>query len=400
MTHLSASSLTSIHVIMAVSLPASAADVARMHLLEGVNAYPRAVSSAGETAVGSIGNGPHRAVRWTAKATPLEYPNSPLFASGSIASAVSSDGSVAVGGMFGSAGSSAAAMWDQIGVQTLWSGGVAHAVDATGRTVVGNRDIDPGAPFINRAVRWTVANGPQDLHVPLGFENSEVSDVSDSGLVIVGNVYNEGTPRQPVLWGPGDTITLLPSIEGASDLRAQCVSGNGLVVALMVRRAGDFSCVLWDAINGYREIVTTHRFQPSAISFDGSVVVGDNGGSNVYRWELTSGIRPLLNDLAESGADTSGWSSLSDATGLSRDGRWIAGRGIYRGQSSGFLAFSPLECIGDLFPNGTINGADLGIMLSEWGPAVGNTISDLNRDGSVDGADLGYLLANWGPCPN
>ncbi len=56
------------------------------------------------------------------------------------------------------------------------------------------------------------------------------------------------------------------------------------------------------------------------------------------------------------------------------------------------------ECIGDLFPNGIINGADLGIMLSEWGPAVGNTISDLNRDGSVDGTDLGYLLSRWGTC--
>jgi hypothetical protein len=56
------------------------------------------------------------------------------------------------------------------------------------------------------------------------------------------------------------------------------------------------------------------------------------------------------------------------------------------------------ECIGDLFPNGTVNGADLGILLSEWGPAPLSTVSDLNRDGSVDGSDLGYLLSSWGPC--
>jgi hypothetical protein len=56
------------------------------------------------------------------------------------------------------------------------------------------------------------------------------------------------------------------------------------------------------------------------------------------------------------------------------------------------------ECVGDLFPNGTINGADLGILLSEWGPALPTTASDLNRDGSVDGSDLGYLLSRWGPC--
>jgi hypothetical protein len=25
---------------------------------------------------------------------------------------------------------------------------------------------------------------------------------------------------------------------------------------------------------------------------------------------------------------------------------------------------------------------------------------DINADGDVNGADLGYLLSNWGPCPN
>ena len=54
----------------------------------------------------------------------------------------------------------------------------------------------------------------------------------------------------------------------------------------------------------------------------------------------------------------------------------------------------------DLFRNGVVNGADLGIMLSQWGPAPTGTVSDINRDGLVNGADLGYLLNAWGPCPN
>jgi hypothetical protein len=56
------------------------------------------------------------------------------------------------------------------------------------------------------------------------------------------------------------------------------------------------------------------------------------------------------------------------------------------------------ECIGDLFVDGQINGADLGALLSQWGAASASTVSDLNRDGVVNGADLGYLLANWGRC--
>ena len=58
------------------------------------------------------------------------------------------------------------------------------------------------------------------------------------------------------------------------------------------------------------------------------------------------------------------------------------------------------QCLADLFIDRQVNGADLGIILAQWGPAAANTASDLNRDGKVDGADLGYLLSNWGPCPN
>jgi len=54
----------------------------------------------------------------------------------------------------------------------------------------------------------------------------------------------------------------------------------------------------------------------------------------------------------------------------------------------------------DLFRNGVINGADLGILLSQWGPAPSGTVSDVNRDGQVNGADLGFVLNAWGPCSN
>ena len=58
------------------------------------------------------------------------------------------------------------------------------------------------------------------------------------------------------------------------------------------------------------------------------------------------------------------------------------------------------ECIGDLFQNGAVNGADLAIVLSEWGLATPFTVSDLNADGIVNGADLTIVLNAWGPCPN
>ncbi len=54
----------------------------------------------------------------------------------------------------------------------------------------------------------------------------------------------------------------------------------------------------------------------------------------------------------------------------------------------------------DLYRNNRIDGADLGILLSEWGPVTPLTNSDINKDGFVNGADLGIMLSFWGACPN
>jgi formylglycine-generating enzyme required for sulfatase activity len=60
------------------------------------------------------------------------------------------------------------------------------------------------------------------------------------------------------------------------------------------------------------------------------------------------------------------------------------------------------SCTGDIFANGVVNGADLGAMLSYWGPRTSDpfsAVSDINGDGIINGGDLGTLLSNWGPCP-
>jgi hypothetical protein len=54
-------------------------------------------------------------------------------------------------------------------------------------------------------------------------------------------------------------------------------------------------------------------------------------------------------------------------------------------------------CRGDLNLDGSVSGADLGMLLGAWGGA-GN--ADLNGDGTVNGADLGILLGAWGACPD
>ncbi|NBQ14466.1 MAG: hypothetical protein EBU31_07610, partial [Proteobacteria bacterium] len=56
------------------------------------------------------------------------------------------------------------------------------------------------------------------------------------------------------------------------------------------------------------------------------------------------------------------------------------------------------DCVGDLNVDGVVNGADLGLMLSSWGPCGTNCPYDLNADGQINGADLGLTLSAWGVC--
>ncbi|HMN96130.1 MAG TPA: hypothetical protein PKC43_07445 [Phycisphaerales bacterium] len=48
--------------------------------------------------------------------------------------------------------------------------------------------------------------------------------------------------------------------------------------------------------------------------------------------------------------------------------------------------------LGDLDGNGVIDGADLGILLTNWGQSG---LGDVSGDGIVDGVDLGILLSSW-----
>jgi len=60
------------------------------------------------------------------------------------------------------------------------------------------------------------------------------------------------------------------------------------------------------------------------------------------------------------------------------------------------------QCTGDLNNDGFVNGADLGTLLSWWGPVVtANPVSvacDLDSNSLINGADLGLVLSNWGVC--
>ena len=86
--------------------------------------------------------------------------------------------------------------------------------------------------------------------------------------------------------------------------------------------------------------------------------------------------------------------SRSDAAGLHPDPLFVAGHGLVRA----FNAATRGRSFADLNLDGAVTGADLGILLGEWGKSgePGLLYGDLSGDGTVNGADLGMLLGAWG----
>jgi hypothetical protein len=71
-----------------------------------------------------------------------------------------------------------------------------------------------------------------------------------------------------------------------------------------------------------------------------------------------------------------------------------AGLGTITLAGQGPLCVQP--CPADLDGNRVVNGADLGMLLGNWGNAG---VGDIDGNGVVNGADLGALLGAYGNCP-
>jgi len=108
--------------------------------------------------------------------------------------------------------------------------------------------------------------------------------------------------------------------------------------------------------------------------------------------DLAQGDQPLL---VGSGSITGG--PIDDLVTINANGSsdgGLAGGGCGSEFCLAVRPSSPLPpgIPGDLNGDGIVDGADLGILLQQWGTAGS---ADINGDGVVNGADLGILLSNW-----
>lgn len=228
----------------------------------------------------------------------------------SLASGVSDDGEVVIGGDF-------AGMWwrwtPATGRETIGIGNPL-GTSADGSVVLLSASSPGGiAPFT-----WRPGSGATPVPAVPSVESWYVNGISGDGRVLVGDALTQQMAQVAIRWRSG-VPALLPNLEGASGCRALRASRDGSVAAGICSGAFEPEATLWDAhglLTRLHEgsLLLPDESYPMGISADGRVVVGDARiGSSwfAFRWTAAEGVVPLA---------TPGVDPPTVALGVSRDG--------------------------------------------------------------------------------
>ena len=283
-------------------------------------------------------------------------------------------------------------------------------------------------------------------------------NISRDGRVLVGLGYPTFCGVRPSRWVDGDSATVPLYTWFGWQSRVDAVSRDGRVMCgWQAIATGWWQGAAWlpnAAGTGWVQYrladAAGHPMgEAMACSGDGAWVFGrgdfGDGVQNPYRWSLATGAMQLgagMSGMYVTGANADGSMAAVSPQGPfpSGDGKlWIQGRGavalrtyaaehgfavpadVHLGMlmdiSPDGLAFcgvgsnstdgydytfvldlhpAAAPCTADLDANHVVDGADLGMLLGNWG---GQGTGDLDGNGTVDGADLGAMLGAFGPCP-
>lgn len=250
--------------------------------------------------------------------------------------AVSADGTVAVGVATTAAGSRQAFRWDarqgMVGLGFLPGGfsSMATGASANGTVIVGIGDAtgsEPSTP--SAAFRWTPDTGMRRIESLPGSYLCSAGGVSGDGATVVGTCLQVNNTAYR--WTAGTGSVALTRFGGGSNQQSSA-AGISLDAALVVGAghpaltgavtwAADGSSTVLGMLPGDAEATAT------AVSRDGSTVVGasknSNGSHRAFRWTRQTGLVAL-------GSDPAGLLG-SYATSVSGDGRLIVGWGSAAG---------------------------------------------------------------------
>ena len=156
-------------------------------------------------------------------------------------------------------------------------------------------------------------------------------------------------------------------------------------------------------LNEGANVLASHRWRDGGAGDDVVVVMNfHNATWSNYRigfpragqWKLHFNSDATLygSDYANT-ASTDVWTDSQPYDGLAQSALIKIGPYSSLVFSQGDCTAPPTHDSADLNQDGSIGGADLALLMGNWG---GTGLGDINNSGSIDGADLGVMLGRWG----
>ena len=280
------------------------------------------------------------------------------------------------------------------------------AMSGDGQSVAGLAWVDAGSAH---AAVWNVDTGMTDLGSTVEGQSTRANGLNGDGSVVVG--WQDGAGRQGAVWVDG-VQELIFKDGGESALEAFAASNDGQwVTGFDVRGfVGVAAAYRYNTVTDtYEELPNIaggeSRMAGTGVTDDGAMIVGGTWGLGPATfgtgliWREGVGTMTFSDFLDELGVPYPDGFVFNFVSDVSSDGTWFCGWGTQGGFAANRTFVVHLggdnPCPGDLNDDDVIDGADLGLLLGNWGNAG---MGDLNGDRVVDGADLGLLLGDWGDC--
>jgi formylglycine-generating enzyme required for sulfatase activity len=271
----------------------------------------------------------------------------------------------------------------------------AFGVGAGGTNVVASGTLADVGPSL-WPVRLTV-KAVGDLNL-----QTEFATLRMAGSVISSTLFQSGGSDCPAV--PDTAVIVLPAAQWNALVAASpagtvsvSITGNSLVSATQCG-------------GGFSEVIATFTVSPDCnqngvldycdIADDPFLDCDQNGALDECQ---PSVFDPCAPDICNEPPPDCDFDGQSDACEL----EWGApdcnrngvpdGCDVVGGAADDNQNCTPDACeyaVGDFGLDGSVDGKDLGYLLSGWGSD--DPFADLNRDGVVNGADLGVLLGAWG----
>jgi probable HAF family extracellular repeat protein len=293
-------------------------------VLEGVEGIPYALSSGGAVMVGE---------RWSPAQSPFRWENGSIetfgklpgnFTDSGAAWGVSGDGGIVVGYSYRTA-----FVWENGNMLPLDSilqsdpQTIATDISSDGSVIVGERWADTGV----EAVKWENFERT-DLGTLPDTLSDRATAVSADGSVITGYSYTGASGDVAWLWENGAMLNIGKAALNSASTRPTDISGDGSIIVGYSEdsRERDYPFI-WEG--GNYTLLSESEGRALAITEDASLMVGYRGGEGPHEavlWFRDTGYAPVLLDtfLDDNGVDRNGFTA-TEVTAVSADGSVIAG---------------------------------------------------------------------------